>query len=72
MNKLYCILLSLINSNFLFACAVCYGAPDDPITLALNKSILFLLITITFILSCIIYGIISMAKKIKKINTKGV
>ena len=58
--------------NILNACAVCYGAPDHPVTQGLNKAILFLLGTIIFILSCIIYGIISLIKRNKKIQTKGV
>ena len=58
--------------NILSACAVCYGAPDDPITQGLNKAILFLLGIITFILSCIIYGIYSLIKRNKEIKTEGV
>ena len=57
--------------NSLNACAVCYGAPDDPITMGMNKAILFLLMTIVFVLSCIIYGIVSIAKRSNKINLEG-
>jgi len=56
--------------NILTACAVCYGAPDDPITKSLNMSILSLLLTIVFVLSCIFYGIITLIKKSN--NIKGV
>ena len=66
------ILFSIIFINFLSACAVCYGAPDHPVTLGLNKAILFLLCTITFILSCIVYGIYSLIKRSKNIQTEGV
>ena len=45
-----------------------YGSPDDPITKSLNSAILFLLCTIFFVLSCIIYGIISLMKKSNKIK----
>ena len=63
---------SVLFINNLYACAVCYGAPDDPITMGMNKAILFLLMTIVFVLSCIIYGIISIAKRSNKINIEGI
>jgi len=56
--------------NTLSACAVCYGAPDDPITLGMNKAILFLLLTIVFVLSCISYGIISLVRKANQIKVE--
>jgi len=56
--------------NIASACAVCYGAPDDPITKSLNMSILSLLLTIVFVLSCVFYGIITLIKKSN--NIKGV
>ena len=68
--KKYILTISLV--NILSACAVCYGAPDHPVTQGLNKAILFLLGTITFILSCIIYGIYCLVKRNKNIQTKGV
>ena len=58
--------------NILSACAVCYGAPDDPITMGMNKAILSLLLTIIFVLSCIMYGIISLIKKSNKIQIEGI
>ena len=66
------IVLSVFFINSLQACAVCYGAPDDPITMGMNKAILFLLMTIVFVLSCIIYGIVSIAKRSSKINIEGI
>ena len=68
----YIIFISIFLINLLSACAVCYGAPDHPVTQGLNKAILFLLGTITFILSCIIYGIYSLIKRSKNIQTEGV
>ena len=62
------ILSFIISMNILSACAVCYGAPDDPITKSLNAAILFLMATIIFVLSCIVYGIISIIKKSNKIE----
>ena len=58
--------------NSIYACAVCYGAPDDPVIMGMNKAILFLLMTIVFVLSCIIYGIVSIAKRSSKINIEGI
>ena len=59
-KKYYYIILFFVNANSLNACSVCYGALDDPVTIGVNKAILFLLFTIIFVLSCIIYGIISL------------
>ncbi len=65
---MYLLILFIVNFSFLNACAVCYGSPEDPITKSLNSAILFLLCTIFFVLSCIIYGIISLRKKSNKIK----
>ncbi len=69
MNK---IIFFIFFINSINACAVCYGAPDDPITMGMNKAILFLLFTIVFVLSCIMYGIVSIIKKSNKINIEGI
>lgn len=69
MNNIIAIILFISSLN---ACAVCYGAPDDPITMGMNKAILFLLFTIVFVLSCIMYGIVSIIKKSNKINIEGI
>ena len=65
------VLLLIMYANSLHACAVCYGAPDDPITMGMNKAILFLLLTIIFVLSCIMYGMVSIIKKSNKIKIEG-
>ena len=62
------IIYFIIFINSLIPCAVCYGAPDDPVTLGVNKAILFLLFVIFFVLSCIIYFIISIAKRSNQIK----
>ena len=69
MNK---IIFFIFFINSINACAVCYGAPDDPITMGMNKAILFLLFTIVFVLSCIMYGIVSIIKKSNKIKIEGI
>ena len=66
----YFIIIFFVNT--LNACAVCYGAPDDPITIGLNKAIVFLLGIVAFVLSCIMYGIYSLIKRSKNIKTEGV
>jgi len=66
MIKIFLCLAFLL--NFVYPCAVCYGAPDDPVTLGINKAILFLLFIIVFVLSCIVYWIVSLARKSNKIN----
>ena len=57
--------------HIIHACAVCYGAPDDPITQSLNKAILFLLFVIIFVLSCIMYSIFVLIKRSSNVQTLG-
>ena len=64
----YFLLIIATFVNTLSACAVCYGAPDDPITMGMNKAILFLLSTIVFVLSCIFYGILSLIRRTNQIG----
>ena len=68
-KKYLYIFLVIFSFNFLSACAVCYGAPDDPITQSLNKAMLFMLGTVFFVLSCIIYSIFSLIKRNNNIQT---
>ena len=69
----YLIFITIIIINTLSACAVCYGgAPDDPVTMGMNKAIFFLLSVITFVLLCIMYGMVSIFKRSKNIKTEGV
>ena len=69
-NRLIAVLIFSLNA--LHSCAVCYGAPDHPVTQGLNKAILFMLGTIAFVLSCIIYSIFSMIRRNRNIKTEGV
>tara|TARA_Y100001970_G_C13649284_1_gene562756 strand:- start:346 stop:555 length:210 start_codon:yes stop_codon:yes gene_type:complete len=66
--KIFVLIFYLINT--LSACAVCYGAPDDPITLGMNKAILFLLGVIVFVLSCVSYGIFSLVRRSNQIKVE--
>jgi|TARA_B110000263_G_C15156724_1_gene440470 hypothetical protein len=58
-----------LSLNFVRACAVCYGAPDDPITQSLNTAILFMLGIVGFVLSCIVYGIFNLVKRSNEIKS---
>ena len=51
MMRYFSILLVLFNA--LFPCAVCFGAPGDPMTRGASMGILFLLGVILFVLSLI-------------------
>tara|TARA_B100001540_G_C15614735_1_gene554764 strand:- start:494 stop:703 length:210 start_codon:yes stop_codon:yes gene_type:complete len=66
--KIFVLIFYLINT--LSACAVCYGAPDDPVTLGMNKAILFLLGVIVFVLSCVSYGIFSLVRRSNQIKVE--
>ena len=63
------IILMFLSLNFVRPCAVCYGAPDDPITQSLNTAILFMLGTVGFILLCIVYGIFNLVKRSNEIKS---
>ena len=71
MIKNHIFLFLVFSSSILNACAVCYGAPDDPITQSLNKAILFLLFVIIFVLSCIMYSIFVLIKRSSNVQTLG-
>ena len=62
------LLYFILFMNLIFPCAVCYGAPDDPVTLGINKAILFLLFIIILVLSCIVYWIMTLIKRSNKIK----
>ena len=70
MNRL--IIMIVFSLNILQACAVCYGAPDHPVTQGLNKAILFMLGIVAFVLSCILYSIFSLIRRNRNIKTEGV
>ena len=56
--------------SFLYPCAVCYGAPDHPVTQGMNNAVIFLLFTIIFVLSCIAASILILIKRTKAIEIK--
>ncbi|MAV59512.1 MAG: hypothetical protein CMG07_06150 [Candidatus Marinimicrobia bacterium] len=62
------ILLSFVSSN-LYACAVCYGDPNSPMTHGMNMGILTLLFFIGFILTIVLFFIITLYIKSKKMES---
>ena len=56
--------------SFIYPCAVCYGAPDHPVTQGMNNAVIFLLSTITFVLSCIGMSIFILMKRTKAVQIK--
>ena len=70
MNKFNFIIVSffLLMPSILDACAVCYGAPDDPMTNGMNMAILFLISVIGFVLMGIVTVIIYFARRAKFVN----
>ncbi len=65
----YLILLIILISS-LYPCAVCYGAPDHPVTQGMNNGILFLLFIVAFVLSSIAGSIIVLMKRAKAVEIK--
>ena len=65
----YLILLIILISS-LYPCAVCYGAPDHPVTQGMNNGILFLLFIVVFVLSTIACSIIVLMKRAKTVEIK--
>jgi len=65
----YLILLIILISS-LYPCAVCYGAPDHPVTQGMNNGILFLLFIVVFVLSSIAGSIIVLMKRAKSLEIK--
>ena len=60
------LLISII--SFLYPCAVCYGAPDHPVTQGMNNGIMFLLFIVVFVLSSIVGSILVLMKRAKAVE----
>ena len=54
----------------LYPCAVCYGAPDHPVTQGMNNAVIFLLVIISFVLTCIASSIYILIKRTQAIEIK--
>ena len=68
MYKKKFIIFSLCLINLIYPCAVCYGDPESPLSHGMNMGVLTLMGFIVFILMIILFSIISMSIKIKKMN----
>ena len=58
----------ILFSSFLFPCAVCYGNPESPMSHGMNMGVLTLMGFIGFVLLIVVYSIISISIKTKKVN----
>ena len=67
---MYRIILIITLISTLYPCAVCYGAPDHPVTQGMNNAVIFLLFTIVFVLSCIGVSIFVLIKRTKAIELR--
>tara|TARA_B110000438_G_scaffold249693_1_gene253106 strand:- start:530 stop:745 length:216 start_codon:yes stop_codon:yes gene_type:complete len=67
-------MIKLITIFFLisavYPCAVCYGAPDHPVTQGINNAIMFLLFIVSFVLTCIASSIYILMKRTKALEIK--
>ena len=66
MKSIYLILSILFTVDYLSACAVCYGSPDEPAVKAAQTGILFLLGVVSFVLSCFALFMYKLNKKSRK------
>ena len=64
-NKLF---YAIILLSYIFPCAVCFGAPDHPVTQGMNSAIIFLLFVIMLVLSLIAASIIVLMRRTKAIQ----
>ena len=68
-SKFTSILITLI-PGYVFPCAVCYGNPNSPMTHGMNMGVLTLLGFISFVLSIIVYSIITLSIRKKTMLLK--
>ena len=65
-------ILILLLPKVAYACAVCYGDPEAPMTAGLNNAILVLLGFIGFVLTCILSIGIYFYRRGKLLNNLGI
>tara|TARA_Y100000591_G_C21614180_1_gene584461 strand:+ start:101 stop:355 length:255 start_codon:yes stop_codon:yes gene_type:complete len=65
------IIFSIFLIQNIFACAVCYGAPEHPVTEGMNNGILFLLTIVVFVLSSIAASIFVLVKRARAYEIEG-
>tara|TARA_B100001996_G_scaffold342569_1_gene297271 strand:+ start:628 stop:807 length:180 start_codon:yes stop_codon:yes gene_type:complete len=59
--------MTILFLNSLFACSVCYGAPDEPAVKAAQAGILFLLGVVGFVLSGFAVFMYNLSRKEQKV-----
>tara|TARA_B100000963_G_C22490846_1_gene609216 strand:- start:215 stop:418 length:204 start_codon:yes stop_codon:yes gene_type:complete len=62
---MYRYLILLLLFDLIYGCGVCYGDPNSAAVDGMNKAIIFLLGTTSFVLSGVVLSIISIGKKSK-------
>jgi len=67
MRIIYQILTISLFCEYLSACAVCYGSPDEPAVKAVQAGIWFLLGVVGFVLSSIAFFIYNISKKSQEV-----
>ena len=60
--------ISIFFSSILLPCAVCYGDPDSPMSYGMNMGVLTLMGFIGFVLSIVVYSIISISIRTKNMK----
>tara|TARA_Y100000592_G_scaffold312_1_gene482 strand:- start:1275 stop:1499 length:225 start_codon:yes stop_codon:yes gene_type:complete len=63
--EMYRYLILLLLFDLVYGCGVCYGDPNAAAVDGMNKAIIFLLGTTSFVLSGVVLSIISIGKKSK-------
>jgi len=63
--EMYRYLILLLLFDLVYGCGVCYGDPNAAAVDGMNKAIIFLLGTTSFVLSGLVLSIISIGKKSK-------
>jgi len=67
MKLIYQIFSSIFIFDFLSACSVCYGSPDEPAVKAAQAGILFLLGVVSFVLSGFALFMYNLSRKEQKV-----
>lgn len=65
LTQLAVIISPFIYFSKVYACAVCYGAQDSPLTKGLNVGIITLLVILTGVLSCVVFFLLGVRKRSK-------
>ena len=70
MQSKFIFILIILIPGYIFPCAVCYGNPNSPMTHGMNMGVLTLLGFISFVLSILVYSIITLSMRNKTMLLK--